>query len=118
MSVQAERLVVPNSKLIQAQEILATSYQLDTANNNKNVIVENRLIPGGVINLDYSSDANAFYLLANREDVPNGLLCNKSADLEVNSDVDESTRTINIFGFFSNVFFAHDWRQIVGTSGV
>lgn len=117
MAVKGDKLVVPTSKYIKAQEIMKTMYQVDTANNTANVIVQNSLLPGGILNLDYSSDSDAYYVMADRKDVPNGMLCLRSADLEIDSDVDKSTRTINVYGFFSNVFFWHDWRQIVGTAG-
>lgn len=117
MAVKGNKLIVPTSKYIKAQEIMKTMYQVDTANNTANVIVQNKLLPGGILNLDYSSDSDAYYVLADKSDVPNGMCCLRSADLEVDADVDKSTRTINVYAFFSNVFFWHDWRQIVGTAG-
>lgn len=117
MAVRGDKLVVPTDLYIEAQEVLKTIYQVGTANNTANVIVQNKLLPGGIINLDYSTNSTAYYILANRQDVENGLLALRSSDLEITSDVNNPTRTINIYAFFSNVFFWHDFRQIVGTAG-
>ena len=118
MGMRPKHLIVNVGNSYKAQEILQTEYQVDTANNTRNILVSNRILPGGCIELNYSSDANAHYLLADASAVNNaGLCCKQSADLEIESDVDVASRTMNIHGFFSTVFFWHDFRQIVGTAG-
>lgn len=110
MSARPMRLIVPNEERFNAQRILKSTQDPDSANNAINPISQEGL---ELVIWDFLSDTDAWFL---RTDLP-GLIMVKRKDIDIESWVDNSTKSV-----VNDVImrFIHGWfdpHAIFGSPG-
>ncbi len=70
MQARGRKLIVPRQLEFEAQRILHSEYQNDTANNAISPIVKGKYLPDGFCVNHYLTDEDAFFI---KTDVPNGM---------------------------------------------
>lgn len=110
-----QSLHVPPAQFYEAQRVVHSVLQNDTANNAINVIKASGMFPKGIKVNHYFSSATAWFI---RTNCPNGLFFFERHAPEFDQDNEFQTKNAlaKIYTRFS-VFWA-DWRQLFGTPGV
>jgi hypothetical protein len=109
-----KKLVVPANLSFEAERIVKSNLQNDTANNAINAIKAKGVLPGGVMTWQYLTDADAWFVLT---DAPESLkLFNRRAvamtkDSDFDTDNFKHKATERYVGGWS------DWRGIYGSPG-
>jgi len=70
MAIKADKLIIEPSNLFEAQRILNSALQNDTANNATNAVKDLGSVSGGFLSNPYLTDVDAWFLTT---DMPNGL---------------------------------------------
>lgn len=111
----AQKLMVAPNGAFEAERILKSTLQNDTANNAVNAVKSMGLLPGGVLNWRYLTDTDAWFI---KTDVPEGLkLFNRrEVSFEKDSDFDTSNYKHKATERYSGGWT--DWRGIVGSQGI
>ena len=114
ISIMPKSLIVPPALAFEAQRILKSTLQNDTANNAINAVRSMGVIPEGAKVNHYLTDLDAWFIRTNAE---NGLkmFVRREPAFEMDSDFD----TMNA-KFLSTVRFVNgwsDWRAIFGSPG-
>ena len=80
-----QKLIIPTSLCFEADRILKSSLQNDTANNAINAIRNKGLFPGGIAINHYLTDSDAFFIKTN---CPDGLKMFMRRDPAISEDLD------------------------------
>lgn len=114
ISLMGKCLVVPRQLFFNAQRILGSTLQNDTANNAINVLNSGGFFPEGVKMNHYLTDPDAWFI---RTNAPRGLVGyqRESADFTKDNDFDTSNAKAKFYERYS--FRWTDWRGIYGTPG-
>ncbi len=113
IAVRPKKIVVPVDLDFEANKIMKTEYQVDTANNTVN-LVRSRF-PGGVAINHYLTDTDAWFILTSEDS--NGLkYWERAADaFDMDNDFDTSNAKFKATGRYS--FGWTDPRAIYGSPG-
>ena len=99
----------------EAQRILKSVLQNDTANNAVNVIKAQNLFPKGVFVNNYFTSATAWFI---RTNIPRGMLMLQREKISFDQDSDFDTKNAKAACYERYSVGASDFRQIWGTPGV
>lgn len=106
------KLIIPRQLQFEAERILKSSLQNDSANNALNALRNMSCLPGGVVMNNYLSSASAWFIKTN---VPEGLKLFQRRALEVQDDSDFDTENLK---FKSSERYSVGWSDFRGIYGV
>lgn len=114
ISLMGDKLIVPPQLAFEAERIIKSNLQNDTANNAVNAVKSMGLLPGGVVVNHYLTDADAWFVKTN---APRGLMhFNRvSAELTQDNDFDTENAKAKCYERYSAGWT--DWRGLYGTPG-
>jgi hypothetical protein len=113
INLMPKSLIVNPANYYNANRILKTEYQTDTANNNINVLKANGVIPKLVVN-HYLTDNDAWFI---RTNVPNGLKYYEREAMTFDQDNDFDTMNAKAKGYERYSFGWTDPRALYGSMG-
>lgn len=114
MQAQGMKLIVPRQLEFEAQRILNSEMQNDTANNAVNVLKSGRYLPAGHIVNHYLTDADAWFIKTN---VPHGLMHFERRALQIDNDTDFDSDNMKFKATERYSFGFTDPRGIFGSEG-
>ena len=114
IALQGRTLHVAPGNVFNANRILKSTLQNDTANNAINVVRSSGFLPGGLKVNNYFSDADAWFV---RTDAPSGmtLFQRKSAEFTQDNDFDTDNAKAKCYERYS--FTVGDFRSLYGSPG-
>ena len=107
-------LLVSTTDWFEANRILASVLQSDTANNNINVLRATSAIPKGAVVNHYFTSSTAFFM---RTNVKNGLTHFTRDRMTFDQDNDFDTKNAKAAFYERYSGYWSDWRGIVGNAG-
>jgi hypothetical protein len=114
ISLMPKSLIVPRQLWFEANRILKSTLQNDTANNAINVLKATNALPGGIKMNHYLTDADAWFL---RTNVPRGMLYYEREGVSFDQDNDFDTKNAKAASYFRCSFGNTDWRGLYGSPG-
>lgn len=114
ISLMPRKLIVPRQLWFEANRILGSVLQNDTANNAVNALRSTNALPEGVCVNHYLTDQDAWFI---RTNVPRGMLHyqREGASFAQDNDFDTSNAKAKSYERYS---FGHtDWRGLFGSPG-
>ena len=114
ISIMPEKLIIPKELMFEAERILKSTLQNDTANNAVNALKTTGMFKGGVVVNHYLTDADAWFI---RTNCPEGMKMFKRRDTTFATDNDFDTSNAKFKASFRVSFGASDPRGIYGSVG-
>jgi hypothetical protein len=114
ISVMPDKLIIPKELMFEAERILKSTLQNDTANNAINALKTVGAFPGGVHVNHYLTDSDAWFI---RTNCPDGMKMFKRVDTEFGMDNDFDTYNAKFKARFRVSFGVTDKRGIFGSAG-
>lgn len=116
ISLMGRKLVIAPDEAFNAERILKSTLQNDTANNAVNALRSKGVLPEGYVVNHYLTDADAFFILTN---VPSetGLIYQERMGLQFERDNDFNTKNALASAVERYQFGWVDWRSIFASSG-
>lgn len=114
ISIMPMSLIVPRSLWFEANRILKSTLQNDTANNAINALKATNAFPNGIIMNHYLSDQDAWFIKTN---APRGLICYEREAPDLITDNDFDTRNLLASTYCRYSFGWTDWRGLFGSPG-
>jgi phage major head subunit gpT-like protein len=114
IAVMPETLHIPKELAFEAERILRSTLQNDTANNAVNALRSMGMFKGGAKVNHYFTDPDAWFI---RTNCPDGMKCFKRVDTEFGMDNDFDTDNAKFKARFRVSFGATDKRGIFGSPG-
>jgi phage major head subunit gpT-like protein len=116
IAVMPKKLLVPPSLMFEAERILKSSLEYDTANNAVNALKSKNIFPDGIAINHYLTDNDAFFILTDQE----GLVYQerRGDEFEPTSENDWDTENARYKSSARYAFTAFDPRAIYGSPGV
>lgn len=114
VNIMPEKLLVPRQLWFEANRILKSALQNDTANNAVNVLKATNAFPGGVVMNHFLTDSDAWGILTN---CPESLIYQERKALVFSQDNDFDTENAKAKAIERYVFGWADWRGIVWSIG-
>ncbi len=114
IALQAQTLIIPRELWFEANRILKSTLQNDTANNAINVLKSTNAFPGGIKLNHYLTDADAFFI---RTNCPEGLKYFNRVGNEFKPDNDFDTGNAKFKARFRASFTIGDPRAIFASPG-
>lgn len=114
ISLMPEKLVIPRELCFEAERILKSSLQYDSANNAVNAIKSKGVLPGGYCVNHYLTDADAFFVKTN---CPSGLKHYQRRDVGIDNDTDFDSENVKFKATERYDFSWTDPRGIYGSPG-
>lgn len=90
ISLRGKKLIVPADLAFEAERVLKSTLQNDTANNALNAIRNKGVLPGGYAVNHYLTSTTAYFI---RTDCPDGLKCYNRVGVEFDRDNDFHTKS-------------------------
>jgi hypothetical protein len=115
ISLMGESLKVPPDLFFEANRILKSTLQNDTANNALNVLRSTGQLPGGIHVNHYFTDTDAFFI---RTNCPDGMKHYQRDRIELETDNDFDTKNSKVASYDRYVFKWSDPRGLYGSIGV
>jgi hypothetical protein len=115
ISVLPKTLIIPVQLWFEANRIMKSVLQSDTANNNINVLKATNAIPGGVVQNHYLTSATAWFV---RTNVPHGMMWYNREEMSFDQDNEFSTKNALAAAYMRFSAGGTDFRGIAGTPGV
>lgn len=115
IGIRGRKLIVPPALAFEAERIMKSTLQNDTANNAVNAVRSMGLLPEGVCVNHYLTDTDAWFV---KTDVPDGLLGFTRTPFEFTQDNDFDTENAKAKGYERYAFGWTDWRGLFGSPGV
>jgi len=109
-----QSMIVPRQLWFEANRILKSTLQNDSANNAMNVLKSTNAIPGGIKVNHYFSDTDAFFIRTNCPDSMK-MYQRDSYDLKRDNDFDTDNAKAKTYDRYSVGWT--DWRGVVGSAG-
>lgn len=85
VSIMPQKLIIPKELCFEAERILKSNLQSDSANNALNALRSKGIFPGGVVLNHYLTDADAFFIKTN---CPDGLKMYQRREVGIENDTD------------------------------
>ena len=114
IALMAMSLHVPRQLWFEANRILKSTLQNDSANNALNVLRSTNALPGGIKVNHYFTDADAWFI---RTNAPRGNVLYQRKAVEFTRDNDFDTENFKAKGYERYVPTLIDWRGLFGTPG-
>ena len=114
INIMPRSLIVPRQTWFEANRVLKSVLQNDTANNAVNVLRATRALPEGIKVNHYLTDTDAFFI---RTNCPRGLMHYVREIGEFEQDNDFDTKNAKAKKYERYSFGWTDWRGIFGTAG-
>lgn len=114
ISLMAQSLIVPRQLWFEANRILKSTLQNDTANNAINVLKSTNALPQGIKMNHYLTDPDAWFL---RTNCPTGLTCFNRDKVPLEQDNDFDTKNAKAAAYERYSFGWTDWRDLFGSPG-
>lgn len=116
IALRGRKLIIPVDEMFNAERILESTLQNDTANNATNALRSKGLLPQGYMPWHYLDDDDAFYILT---DVPaeTGLIHQERQGVEFDQDADFNTKNMLHSAYERYAFGAVDWRCAYSSAG-
>lgn len=114
INLSAQKLLVPSNLGFEAERILKSTLQNDTANNAVNAVKSMGLIPGGALVWRYLTDTDAWFI---KTDASEGLKLFNRRALSFDKDSDFDTSNFKHKATERYVGGWADWRGIYGSAG-
>ena len=115
INLMPEKLLVARQNWFEANRILKSALQNDTANNSVNVLKATNALPGGIVMNHFLTDADAWGILTN---CPDALIYQERMGLKFSEDNDFDTENQKYKAVERYVFGWADWRGLVWSIGV
>lgn len=115
ISLMPESLHIPTQQWYEANRILKSVLQSDTANNNINVLKATNVFPKGIKMNHYFTSQTAWFI---RTNAPTGLKHYVRDAIMFDQDNDFDTKNAKAACYERYSFGWSDWRGIYGTPGV
>lgn len=114
ISLTPRKLIVPRNLFFEANRILKSTLQNDSANNAVNVLKATNAIPEGISMNHYLSDPKAWFI---RTNAPHGMKCFKRVTREFSQDNDFDTMNAKAKAYERYSFGWTDPRGLYGSAG-
>ena len=116
IALKGQKLIIANGNQFNAERIMKSNLQNDTANNATNAMRSMGVLPGGYVVNNYLEDTDAFYI---RTDIPDGtgMLYQERMKLAFTRDKDFDTENAKAKAVERYKFDWADWRGVFGTEG-
>lgn len=114
ISVMPKSLIISKENMFEAERILKSTLQNDTANNAINAIRAMGMFPEGVVVNHYLTDTDAWFI---RTNCPDGMKAFERTATEFSSDNDFDTTNIKFRSRFRMSFGVTDPRGVFGSPG-
>ena len=115
INLMPKSLHVPRQSWFEANRILKSVLQNDTANNATNVLKATNALPGGIKVNHYFSSATAWFI---RTNAPRGMICYNRKKAEFTKDNDFNTDNAKAKCYERYSMYWSDFRGLYGTPGV
>ena len=115
IALRGQRLIVPPKLGFEAERILKSVLQNDTANNAINAIRNQGMLPGGHMVNNYLTSSTAWFI---KTDAPDGVKCFKRQAVEFDQDMDFGTSNARFKADERYSFGWSDPRGVYGSAGV
>jgi len=115
IALQGERLCVPSKLSFEAERILKSALQNDTANNAVNAIRSTGMLPGGHSVNNYLTSASAWFIKTN---APDGMKYFTRQEVDFDQDKDFGTSNMRFKADERYSFGWSDSRGCYGSAGV
>lgn len=112
--IEPDTLVVPVEQCFQADRIMHSNLRVGTGNNDLNSIKHKGAVPGGVLDWNYLTDPDAWFITTKVEE---GLLYQEREKIEFDNDNDFNTKNAMFSGYERYVFDYVDPRGLYGSQG-
>jgi hypothetical protein len=113
ISLMPKRLILPTGLVFEAERVLKSQLQSDTANNAINALKSKGIIPEIAVN-HYLTDPDAFFIKTN---APQGLTKFVREGVEFTQDNDFDTENAKAKVYFRESFTWGDPRTLYGSAG-
>ena len=114
IAIRGQKLIVSPSDAFNAERIVKSTLQNDTANNAVNAVKSMGLLPGGVAVNHYLTDTDAWFV---KTDVSDGLMLFERTGYEFDQDNDFDTQNAKAKGYMRFSVGWTDWRTCYGSAG-
>lgn len=114
INLMPRKLIVPRQLVFEAERILKSTLQNDTANNAINALRSSGMFPDGAAVNHYLSDPDAFFVKTN---CPEGLIYQERKALAFTRDNDFDTENAKAKAVERYVFGWADWNAVYGSPG-
>lgn len=114
ISLMAQSLHVHPSEWFEANRILKSTLQNDSANNALNVLKATNALPGGIKVNHYFTDSDAFFI---RTNAPRGMIGYQREAVSFDQDNDFDTKNAKAAAYERYSFSIGDFRGLYGTPG-
>lgn len=115
INVMPDKLLIPPQLVFEAERILKSSLEFDTANNAINALKSRNIFPGGIAVNHYLTDADSFFILTDQE----GLVYQerRADEFEPTAENDWDSENARYKASARYAFGAFDPRAIYGNGG-
>ena len=114
INLMPKKLIVPRQEWFNANRILKSVLQNNSAENAINALKSTNAIPGGIAVNHYLTDTDAWFV---RTNVPEGMKCFNRVKLEFKQDNDFDTENAKAKAYERYSFVWGDWRAVYGSPG-
>lgn len=114
ISLMPRKLIVNPSNAFEAERIVKSNLQNDTANNATNAIRSMGMLPEGVMVYHYLTDTDAWFVKTN---APEGLKHFERTAIQFTRDNDFDTENAKAKAYERYIFGWSDWRALYGSAG-
>ena len=114
IGIRPQKLIVDPTGAFEAERIIKSNLQNDTANNAVNAVKSMGLLPGGIVVNHYLTDTDAWFVKTN---VSNGLMMFQRTPYEFTQDNDFDTMNAKAKGYERYSVGWTDWRGLYGSKG-
>jgi hypothetical protein len=115
INLMPQSLHVPRQQWFEANRILKSVLQNDTANNATNVLKATNALPKGIKVNHYFTSSTAWFI---RTNAPRGMICYERKKAEFTKDNDFNTENAKAKAYQRSSYYWSDWRGLYGTPGV
>lgn len=115
INLMPKKLIVPRQEWFNANRILKSVLQNDSAQNAVNALKATNAIPGGIVVNHYLTDPDQWFV---RTNCPEGMVGYDRVKMEFSQDNDGDTMNAKAKGYERYSFVWGDWRSLFGSPGV
>lgn len=115
IAIRGEKLIVPPALAFEAERIVKSNLQNDTANNAVNAIRSMGLLRRGIVVNHYLTDTDQWFV---QTDVADGLMLFERTPFEFSQDNDFDTMNAKAKGYERYSVGWTDWRGVYGSPGL
>jgi len=114
IALMAKSLHVPRQLWFEANRILKSTLQVDSANNTINALKYTGEFPGGIHVNHYFTDSDAYFI---RTNCPDGMKLYQRDKVELDRDNDFDTKNAKAASYDRYAFGWSDWHDVYGSPG-